>query len=98
MSDVPKIASATIIPIKAKDIKFIGTRYAFKIDGIFSPELVNENPIRVTEETLSHAETCARKIIDRMSNLPWSKEASDLLSMAYAILHYEAESHHRNAR
>lgn len=83
------VFQATIAPIEANKIRL--DRLTVPVPappGVHVPEIVSHSPLVMGEKTLEHARTCAERVIERMGNLPHSAEAGDLLSMAYAILHY----------
>lgn len=98
--DVESVVTVGYIgPIKASELRNIGAVVAPKseevvvhvpldIPGIHSPKFVSMDPIVLTPETLEHAKKCAQRLVDSMGNLPMTSQAGDLLSMAFAILHF----------
>lgn len=86
-----KIVTASIEPIKAENIKFHNVIIPIKPEGVHIPKLENSSPLVVSLDTIKHAKECAEKLIGNMQNLPWTKEAGDLLAMAYTVLHYTKE-------
>lgn len=91
------IVQGTIGPITARKIridKLLEAPVTVQVpvppaDGVFAPQFVSQDPIVMTPETVQHAVSCAKRVVAIMGKLPNTPEAGDLVTMAFAILHYE---------
>lgn len=97
----PTIVVGHIEPIEAKNLRLGG---AAKVSGvgeaitvaagpaiakaldIFTPTLVDE--VHVDAKTVDRASEIAERLIKLMPSLPWTEQASDLLTMAFTIRHF----------
>lgn len=78
-----RTAIARIEPIQAPKIRF-----PMNVSGVFEPQLLSTDSIRVSPETAAHALACAKKLVARLEALPHTAEAGDLLAMAYTIISF----------
>lgn len=100
-SDGPRVVVGHIQPIQAKDLRLggagtvVGVGEAITVDagpllakalGIFTPTLVDD--VHVDAATVERAGEIAERLIARMSSLPWTEQASDLLTLALTIRHF----------
>ena len=86
------IVEGSINPIKADEINLERVfQVPLKIAGIHEIAIESHVPLVIGQTTLDHARACAERLVSNMANLPVTEQAADLLSMAYAVLHYSKE-------
>jgi hypothetical protein len=90
---MPNIVQATIEPIRADKLRLEKLTIPVPAPpGVHCPQILSHDPLVVAPETIEHARSCAKTLIERMANLPHTAEAGDLLAMAYTILHLTKET------
>jgi hypothetical protein len=86
----PEIRVGYIQPITANDLLpgVLQMKVPVVSPGIFKPEFVSHDPVRMTGRTLDHALSVAQRTVALKDQMPHTELSGDLLSMAYAVLHY----------
>jgi hypothetical protein len=91
-----KIVESRIEPIRADKVRFdklmTVTVPVEAPPDVYCPKLSKFDAttlhVVAEQETINHARECARSLIERMNNFPHTKEAGDLLSMAFTVMHF----------
>jgi hypothetical protein len=95
-----KVVTAYIAPIRADKLKItsldelaadpepVTVEVSLEIPGIHAVQLESRVPLVVREDSLEYAETIAESIVAKMSELPHTAFAGDMLALAFAVLHY----------